>query len=76
MDLTKRYKDVDDNEKNILQMVNSEPLWAANMIQYYENQLAKAKQFLTDALPHIECKNDSQNALITCIGNFLNQKNK
>ena len=39
-------------------------------LQAERNQVIK---FLEDALPHIECKNDSQSSLITTIGEFLSK---
>ena len=39
MNLDKKYSRVDGSECNILQLVESEPLWAANIIQHYEGVL-------------------------------------
>ena len=41
MDLAKRYHDEDGNERNIFQMVNRCPEWAANRIQVGEAALEK-----------------------------------
>ena len=40
MDLENRYKTQDGMKCNILQLIKLEPEWAANIIQYYEKQLA------------------------------------
>ena len=41
MDLAKRYKDSDGDNRTILQMVTLEKEWAANRIQEGEKALAK-----------------------------------
>lgn len=38
MDLLKVYKNTDGKNCNILQMIRTEPEWAANIIQYYEKE--------------------------------------
>ena len=40
MDLKKRYRDINDNKCDILQMVAREPEWAANRIQEGEKAIA------------------------------------
>lgn len=39
MDLSKKYRDTNDNDCNILQMIEREPEWAANRIQSGEKLL-------------------------------------
>ena len=46
MDLKRIYHDSDGNECNILQLVKSEPEWAANIIQYLEKQIIELKEML------------------------------
>ncbi len=41
MDLSKRYKDSNGNQCDILQMVSREPEWAANRLQAGEEALKK-----------------------------------
>jgi hypothetical protein len=51
MDLAKRYQDSGDNPRNILEMVELEPYWAANRIQageMAEKQNAEMKVLLRD----------------------------
>lgn len=43
MDLHKVYYDSDNNPRTILQLVKQDPEWAANIIQYYERQIAEKK---------------------------------
>jgi hypothetical protein len=43
MNLNKKYHDSNDNECNIIQMFRTEPEWAGNIIQYYENKLAESQ---------------------------------
>ena len=43
MDLDKKYRDSDGDECNILQMLNREPEWAANVMQ----ELERRNQYLT-----------------------------
>jgi len=44
MDLTKIYKDLNCKEKNILEMVKTEPEWAANKIQEGEKAIGKLRR--------------------------------
>jgi hypothetical protein len=46
MDLEKRYKTIKGVYCNILQLVKSEPAWAANIIQEYEKQTATSVPFV------------------------------
>ena len=46
MDLERIYHDSDGNECNILQLVKSEPEWAANIIQYLEKQIIELKEMI------------------------------
>ena len=55
MDLEKKYYDSDGNECNILELVKKEPEWAANVLQYHEQQSQKFKQAILWALG--ECGN-------------------
>ena len=43
MDLNKKYETSEGIECNILQLINMEPEWAANIIQRYENEIAQLK---------------------------------
>ena len=38
-----------------------------------KDEVAKLRRLLQDALPHIECNNESQSGLITEIGQFLEE---
>ena len=46
MDLKRIYHNSDGNECNILQLVKSEPEWAANVIQHSEKQIKKLEEML------------------------------
>ena len=48
MDLEKKYKTVDDIECNIIQLVKIDPEWAANIIQYYENETERLKNLIKE----------------------------
>ena len=50
MDLIKRYETRDGVKCHILHLVKTEPEWAANIIQYYEQKLAEAAQKPNDLL--------------------------
>ncbi len=45
-------------------------------IKELKTENKKLRELLQDALPHIECKNNSQSGLITEIGEFLEQAQK
>ena len=67
MDLKRLYYDTHGNQCNIMKLINREPEWAANMIQHYEEviareresvqrleaEVAKLKQGIR--YPHIDC---------------------
>jgi hypothetical protein len=44
MDLTKRYKDIDGNDCDILDMINRHPEWAAERIQIGEKAIEKLEK--------------------------------
>ena len=45
MDLAKKYYDSNVNERNILEMVKLEPVWAAERIHELEEQLEQKEDF-------------------------------
>jgi hypothetical protein len=72
-------------------MSKPERLWPEEGVcigQYYEademdkyldkqdEEIGQLKEFLRDALPHIECTNIEQDALITAIGEYLQENSK
>lgn len=48
-------------------------LSARELVVLEIDEYEKLVKFLKDALPHIECKNNSQSGLITAIGEYLEQ---
>ena len=62
MDLAKRYKDSDGEDRNILQMVTLEKEWAANRIQEGEKAIARVEE-LEDLLRSARNIADREGAL-------------
>jgi hypothetical protein len=58
MDLENRYKAQDGMKCNILQLIKLEPEWAADIIQYYEKQLAILKASQPDVEADAKCSVD------------------
>ncbi len=50
--------------------------FSSERIKELEAENKRLRELLQDALPHIECKNNSQSGLITEIGEYLQQGQK